>query len=75
MKKNKQEAFLRVSLLPLLVLVALILGAGYFLLKDEIKLTSLEKKPTIQRLEGFPTVIYTDKQIEKIRKIKKKKKE
>jgi len=69
MKKNKQEAFLRVSLLPLLVLVALILGAGYFLLKDEIKLPSLGKKPTIQRLEGFPTVIYTDKQIEKIRKV------
>jgi len=69
MKKNKQEAFLRVSLLPLLVLVALILGAGYFLLKDEIKLPSLGKKPTIQRLEGFPTVIYTDKQIEKTRKV------
>jgi hypothetical protein len=37
MKKNKQEAFLRVSLLPLLVLEMLIFGAGYFLLKDEIK--------------------------------------
>jgi len=69
MKKNKQDAFLRVSLLPLLVLVGLIFGAGYFLLKDEIKLPSLRKNPTIQRLEGFPTVIYTDKQIEKTRKV------
>jgi len=69
MKKNKQDAFLRVSLLPLIVLVGLIFGAGYFLLKDEIKLPSLRKSPTIQRLEGFPTVIYTDKQIEKMRKI------
>lgn len=69
MKKNKQEAFLRVSLLPLLVLVGLIFGAGYFLLKDEIKIPSLRKNPTIQRLEGFPTVIYTDKQIKKIRKV------
>ncbi len=69
MKKNRQEAFLRVSLLPLLVLIGLIFGAGYFLLKDEIKLPSLRKNPTIQRLEGFPTVIYTDKQIEKTRKV------
>lgn len=68
---NKQRASLKVSLLPLVILVGLILGAGYFLLKDEVKLPKFNKGPTIQRMEGFPTVIYRDKDVEmeKARKV------
>ena len=69
MKNYKQNAYLKVSLLPLLVLVGLIFGAGYFLLQGDVKLPKFNKGPTIQRMEGFPTVIYTDKEIQKTRKV------
>ncbi len=64
---NKQKASLKVSLIPLVILIGLILGAGYFLLQGEIKLPKFNKGPTIQRLGGFPTVIYGEKQMEKER--------
>lgn len=57
---TNQKKFVYVSLLPLIVIVGLILGAGYFLLADEIKLPSFNKGPTIRRLEGFPTIVYTE---------------
>lgn len=69
MKNDRQNAYLKVSLLPLVILVGLIFGASYFLLKGEVKLPKFNKGPTIQRMEGFPTVIYTDKEIQKTRKV------
>ncbi len=72
---NKQKASLRISLLPIVILVGLILGVGYFLLKGEINLPDFNKEPTIQRMEGFPTVIYTDKNMEKQRKVIKNEQE
>lgn len=57
-----------ISLLPLFVIIALILGAGYFLLADEIKLPKFNRGPQIRRIEGFPTTVFvaetatTDKQ-------------
>lgn len=65
--KNKQRAELRVSLIPLVILIGLILGAGYFLLQGEITLPKFNKGPTIRRLAGFPTVVNTDKVLEKQR--------
>lgn len=69
MKKDKQNAYLKVSLLPLVILIGLIFGAGYFLLQGEVEFPKFNKGPTIQRMEGFPTVIYTDKEIQKVRKV------
>ncbi|MBW6441565.1 hypothetical protein K0B04_01475 [Patescibacteria group bacterium] len=66
---DKQRASLKVSLIPLVILIGLILGAGYFLLQGEINLPKLNKGPTIQRIEGFPTVIYSDREMEKQRKV------
>jgi len=66
---DKQRASLKVSLLPIIILIGLILGIGYFLLQGEITLPKFNKGPTIQRMAGFPTVIYTDKIIEKQRKV------
>ena len=66
---NKQKASLRISLLPIVILVGVILGVGYFLLKGEINLPKSDNTLTIQRIEGFPTVIYTDKVIEKQRRV------
>lgn len=64
---NKQRAELRVSLIPLVILIGLILGAGYFLLQGEVTLPKFNKGPTIKRLVGFPTVVGTDKVLEKQR--------
>lgn len=49
-----------ISLLPLFVIIALILGAGYFLLVDEIKLPKFNKGPQIRRIEGFPTTVFVE---------------
>jgi hypothetical protein len=66
---NKEQAMLRISLIPLVIIVALILGTGYFLMEGEIKLPKFKKGPQIRRMEGFPTVIYTDKPLDKSRHI------
>lgn len=47
-----------ISFLPLLIVILLVLGAGYMLLVDEIKLPKFNKGPQIRRIEGFPTTVY-----------------
>lgn len=66
---NKQRAALKVSLFPIVLLVGLILGIGYFLLQGEISLPKLNRGPTIQRIAGFPTVIYSDREMQKERRV------
>jgi hypothetical protein len=66
---NKQHTILNMSLLPLGILLVLIIGVGYFLLKGEIKLPKFNKGPQIGRLESFPTVLGTTKTINKIRQV------
>jgi hypothetical protein len=68
---NKQHAILNMSLLPLAIILVLILGVGYFLLQGEIKLPKFNRGPQIGRLENFPTVLDTTKDMEKIRKVLK----
>ncbi|OGC38548.1 hypothetical protein A3K42_01520 [candidate division WWE3 bacterium RBG_13_37_7] len=75
MNEFNQKANLRISLIPLVILIILILGAGYLLLEGEIKLPKFNRGPQIKRLEGFPTIVYTDKQIEKQRKVIKSEQE
>jgi hypothetical protein len=55
---DKQKIY--ISLLPLFVIILLIIGAGYFLLVDEIKLPTFNKGPQIRRIEGFPTSVVVD---------------
>lgn len=57
------------SLLPLIVLVVLIIGGGFLLFQEDIKLPKFNKGPQIRRLENFPQVVYSDQAIEKQRKI------
>ena len=66
---NKKSTTLNISLIPLFILLALIIGAGFLLLQGEVELPKFNRGPKVRRLEGFPTVIYTDKQIEKQRKV------
>jgi len=64
---TKQNTILNMSLLPLAIILVLIIGVGYFLLQGEIQLPKFNKGPQIGRLENFPTVIDTTKDLEKIR--------
>lgn len=66
---SKKPQILYISLLPVVLLVVLALGAGYFLMKDDLKLPSFSKEPEVRRLEGFPTIIYTDQEIDKQREV------
>jgi len=66
---NKKSTTLNISLIPLFILIALIIGAGFLLLQGEVELPKFNRGPKVRRLEGFPTVIYTEKQIEKQRKV------
>jgi hypothetical protein len=75
MNDFNQKANLRISLIPLVILIILILGAGYLLLEGEIKLPKFNRGPQIKRLEGFPTIVYTDKEVEKQRKVIKSEQE
>lgn len=70
-KENKEEGkILYATILPILALVAVLVGAGYFLLRGEIKLPKFRKEATeLTRLEGFPTIISDVGTLEKQRVI------
>lgn len=72
---SKQKTILNMSLIPLVIIILLILGTGYFLLEGEIKLPKFKRGPQIRRLDPFPTVVYTEKPIEKQRRVIKSEKE
>ncbi len=60
----------QINLIPVIVLVLLILGAGYLLLRSDLKLPKIgESAPVVRRFNGFPTVAYTSKVAEKQRLI------
>ena len=63
-----KRAQINMSLVPLFIILAIIIGAGYFLIQGELDFSKIfNRGPEIRRLEGFPTVIYTDDNIEKQR--------
>ena len=70
-----QKARLRISLLPLVVIIGLILGAGYLLLAGDINLPDFLKKSEFRRVEGFPTIVYTSNTVEKQRLVIKSEQE
>jgi len=66
---EKQRATLKVSLIPLVIIILLILGVGYFLLQGEFKFQIFNKEPTVKRLEGFPTTVSTTNKLERQRRV------
>ncbi len=73
---TKQTHILNMSFLPIVLLIALILGAGYFLLAGDIDIAKLLKRePEVRRLAGFPTVINTTEILEKQRTVIKSEQE
>lgn len=56
MLPQNKSLILYMSLLPVFLIIALIIGAGYFLMKDDFKLPKIfNNEPQVRRLEGFPT--------------------
>ena len=72
---DNQKAKLRISLLPLVVIIGLILGAGYLLLAGDINLPDFMKSSQFRRVEGFPTIVYTSNQVQKQRLVIKSEEE
>lgn len=68
MTKN-QQATVKMSLIPLVIIIALIIGAGFLLLKGEIKLPDFNSGPKVKRLQNYPTIVYTDKELTKQRRV------
>lgn len=61
----------------LILVFALIVGLGaiyFFFLKDS-KFLKIDKSPEVRRINGFPTTVYTQKDLEKIRTVIKTKEE
>lgn len=67
MSKTKSS----MNLVPVMLIFVLILGAGYLLLKDTLKLPWFRNDNTVEitRLEGFPRAWDTQKEIAKVRKV------
>lgn len=65
-----------INILPLLIIVLLIAGAGYLLFGQDIKLPKREDKLTkIIRIQGFPARVSVDGDREKVRRVITSKKE
>lgn len=65
---TKKSHILNMSLLPVVLLLALILGAGYFLMAGDGSISKLfNRGPEVRRLAGFPTVVPTQEVLEKQR--------
>ena len=72
----QKSLILYISLLPVIILVLLILGAGYFLMKDDFELSKIfNRGPQVRRLEGFPVVVDVSGQIDKQRRVIKSQEE
>ena len=61
----------KMTLVPVLIIVALILGAGYMLISGDIKLPWMRNDNTleIRRLEGFPTSVAAGTPTPKMREV------
>lgn len=63
MNMNKKSIKLNISLIPLVLLLLLGLGAYYVFFTDQ-ELIKLNKNPEVRRLNGFPAISYTEKDFE-----------
>ena len=72
---KKQQATMQMTMVPFIVIVFLVLAAGYLLLKGDFKFPKFNTGPQIRRLENFPTIVYTDKELERQRKVIKSQQE
>lgn len=71
MNKNKKQNTEGMGALPLIVILGLIIGAGYFLLQEDVKLPFLEDKENVEvrRLDDYPITVTLDMEMEKMQKL------
>jgi len=60
---------LYVNVIPIIIILLLIGGAGYFLFGQDLEIPIEDRKTQITRVEGFPKMIYVNEDREKIRKV------
>lgn len=65
---TKKYVKLNLSLIPV-VIMALIGFGVYFLFFTDQELIDLNTEPEVRRLEGFPNIAYTDKELDKQREV------
>ncbi|MBN1463421.1 MAG: protease complex subunit PrcB family protein [Paludibacteraceae bacterium] len=65
-KKQSEKGSIKISLLPIFILMALVI-AIYFLFLSDNELFEFSNSPKLRRLNGFPTTVYTEKDIDKKR--------
>lgn len=77
MNEKKLNKMSGLSALPLIIIIGLILGTGYLLLKDSIDLSFLEvsKDLEMERLENFPKTVSVTKDLDKQRAVIKSEEE
>lgn len=77
MNEHKLNKMSGLSALPLIIIIGLILGAGYLLLKDSIDLSFLEVDNDLEmeRLENFPKTVPVSENIDKQRTVIKSEEE
>ncbi|MBD3365806.1 hypothetical protein GF360_00480 [candidate division WWE3 bacterium] len=66
---------LHINLIPLLIILFLIGGAGYFLFGQDLEIPIEDRKTKITRIEGFPRMMYVDEEREKIHRVLKSEEE
>jgi len=57
------------NVIPIIIILLLIGGAGYFLFGQDLEIPIEDRKTQITRVEGFPRMIYVSEDREKVRKV------
>jgi len=64
--KSSDRKKTKINLLPLFILIGLVI-AIYFVFLSDNELFQLDKRLEVRRINGFPTIAYTKKDLEKQR--------
>jgi len=57
------------NVIPIIIILLLIGGAGYFLFGQDLEIPIEDRKTQITRVEGFPRMIYVSEDREKVREV------
>lgn len=60
---------LYVNVIPIIIILLLIGGAGYFLFGQDLEITIEDRKTQVTRVEGVPVMLYVSEDREKVRKV------